>query len=56
MDIRNFFFAFLLILGRFYVDCNSNLTKLQFPFDLPKGKGPWIQPTIGKGTTLMYSK
>jgi hypothetical protein len=45
------YFALLLLLILFSsTECfSSNLTKLQFPFDLPKGLGPWVRPTIGKG-------
>ena len=40
----------LLLLFSGSAECfSSNLTKLQFPFDLPKGLGPWIRPTSGKG-------
>lgn len=39
----------LLLLFSGSAECfSSNLTKLQFPFDLPKGLGPWIRPTSGK--------
>ena len=27
---------------------NSQLENVQFPFDLPKGIGPWMRPSVGE--------
>ena len=40
------FLFLLLIVG--WAESNTQKTNLRFPFDLPKGYGPWIRPTVGQ--------
>lgn len=40
------FLFLLLFIG--WVTCNSQVKNIKFPFDLPKGGGPWIRPTVGQ--------
>lgn len=39
-------FALCLLFG--CVASNSQMKNVKFPFDLPKGNGPWIRPTVGQ--------
>lgn len=39
-------FALFLLFG--CVASNSQMKNIRFPFDLPKGNGPWIRPTVGQ--------
>lgn len=40
--------SLLLLITIGLVDSESGKTNLRFPFDLPKGFGPWLHPTVGQ--------
>lgn len=41
-----FLLVFALTTG--WATSNSQLKNVKFPFDLPKGSGPWTRPSVGE--------
>ncbi len=47
--MKKIIFLFLLLdFLNGWAESNSQKSNLRFPFDLPKGEGPWIRPSIGQ--------